>query len=139
MTNVLATTIPAPPLHPPPPAAASRKVSRRWLVNALNRVNFQDGKVLVTFRNRAGGSSLCAWARPCPCEDLELECRWVRKPALPGGPAAWAPRSVQLSDGLSQVEVPADGAAWDERGLRLHRRDDRPDQVGDPAGAVDRR
>ena len=79
------------PHAPPQPLTApaespGRKVTRRWLVNALNRVNFQDGKVLVTFRHATSGESLGAWARPGPCADFELECRWVRKPALPGGP-----------------------------------------------------
>lgn len=120
ITNTTAAPQTAPACLPPPLAGpACRRVSRRWLVNALNRVNFQDGKVLVAFRNRATGSRHAAWARPSPCADFELECRWVRTPALPGGRAAWELETLQLSDGLAQIEIPVDGAAWDERGARL--------------------
>lgn len=96
-----------------------RRVSRRWLVNALNRVNFQDGEVQLTFRHVPSGSLLCVPARPSPSLDEHVSFDWVRKPPLAGRPAGWEMLHLRLTDGLSQIEIPAVAAAWDAGGARL--------------------
>ncbi len=96
-----------------------RRVSRRWLVNALNRVNFQDGQVLLTFRHRPSGSCLSVPARPGPALDEHLTIGWVRRPALAQAPADWELLHLHLSDGLAQIEIPPAAASWDASGVRL--------------------
>lgn len=114
-------TVPAPPdaLSPAQPVTQRRRVGRRWLVNALNHVNFQNGQVLFSFRNQADGATLAVPARPSPSIDHHLNCRWVRTPPVAGEAKGWEFLNFHLSDGLSWFEIPSDDAAWDERGISL--------------------
>lgn len=96
-----------------------RRVSRRWLVNALNRANFQDAQVLLTFRHAASGATLSVPAHPGPCVNQRLSCSWVRKPPLADHPAGWELRHLHLTDGMAQFEVSAHEGSWDDLGASL--------------------
>jgi len=96
-----------------------RRVGRRWLINALNYLNFHDGEVLLTFRNTVSGSTLTVPALPAPSVDHHLSCTWRRTPPLARVTAGWELLHLHLADGLSRFEIPADEAAWDERSVRL--------------------
>jgi hypothetical protein len=101
------------------PVRTQRRVTRRWLVNALNRINFNDGKIVLTFRHSGNGSTLVVPARPGSCLGSEFDCTWVRRQALAAAPGDWRLQHFHLGDGLSRIEVPADVALWEDGGVRL--------------------
>ncbi len=103
----------------PEPQKTPRRVNRRWLVNALNRINFSDGKIDLTFRHSANGATIVIPARPDSCLGSEFDCTWVRRPALAGEASDWRLQHFHLGDGLSRIEVPADVALWEDWGVRL--------------------
>ena len=103
----------------PEPGSTQRRVTRRWLANALNRINFSDGKIVLTFQHSVQGSTIVVPVRPGSCLGSEFDCTWVRRPALGTSPADWHLRHFHLGDGLSQIEVSADVALWEEWGVRL--------------------
>lgn len=106
-------------LHSRPDDPGRRRVSRRWLVNALNRANFLDGRVTLVFRNATSGSLASVAARPEPCLERNLSCSWIRRPAIADDPEAWRLLHVHLADGLAQIEIPAGDVAWGEQGITL--------------------
>ena len=103
----------------PVQGSTQRRVTRRWLVNALNRINFSDGKIALTFQHNVHGSTIVVPARPGSCLGSEFDCTWVRRPALGEASADWRLQHFHLGDGLSQIEVLADIALWNEGGVRL--------------------
>ena len=57
-------------------ADSGRKISREFLVNRLNFINFQEGRIQVHFAHRQYDRSLLIPAFPQPCFGSELECVW---------------------------------------------------------------
>lgn len=59
---------------------ASRKISLDHLINRLNFVNFQDGRVQLHFTDRDSGTRRLIPAFPLPCSGPVLDCRWPGDP-----------------------------------------------------------
>src|SRR5512147_3039681 len=59
-----------------PPQPSGRRVTRDFLVNRLNLINFQDGCIQVRFVHREYGQDLLVPAWPQPCAGAELVCTW---------------------------------------------------------------
>ncbi len=59
---------------------AGRKITLDHLINRLNFVNFQDGRIQLHFSNRDSGRSRLIPAFPLPCSGPELECVWSGEP-----------------------------------------------------------
>jgi hypothetical protein len=60
-------------------AETGRKISREFLVNRLNFINFQADCIQVHFAHRQYGRSLLIPAFPQQCFGLELECVWCEE------------------------------------------------------------
>ncbi len=60
-----------------------RKISRDFLVNRLNFVNFQEGQIQVLLAHRQFHQGLFVPAFPQPCSGLELSCLWAEAPDEP--------------------------------------------------------
>ncbi|MSN25248.1 MAG: pilus assembly protein PilZ [Geobacter sp.] len=56
--------------------AHDKNVNRRYLVNKLNYLNFQDQTILVNLRHTRYDNSISLRARPLPCSGEQLECSW---------------------------------------------------------------
>ena len=54
-----------------------KEIRRDRLINSLNRINFQDGKVVLNFRHQKYNSILSVPALPQPCQDNHLICNWL--------------------------------------------------------------
>jgi len=54
-----------------------KTVNRRYLVNKLNYLNFQEQTILISLRHVKYGSSLTLRAKPLPCSGEKLECCWI--------------------------------------------------------------
>jgi len=53
-----------------------KEIRRDRLINSLNRINFQDGAVVLNFRHRKYNSILSVHANPLPCIDKHFTCNW---------------------------------------------------------------
>jgi hypothetical protein len=58
---------------------AGRKISQELLINRLNFVNFQEGRIELFFAPLHAGRTQCIQAFPLPCIEPILECRWPEK------------------------------------------------------------
>lgn len=65
-----------PPRAPMEPADRSHPISQQKLINTLNYLNFLDKHLTVNFRQKQYGRRLAIKAKPNPCQDNRLICRW---------------------------------------------------------------
>lgn len=57
-----------------------RKITLDHLINRLNFVNFQDGRIQLCYSHRPSGRSRLIPAFPLPCSGPVLECVWSEEP-----------------------------------------------------------
>ncbi len=105
--------------HVPVLHEAMKPVSRKRLINTLNRVNFRDGDIVLNFKHRTEVARLTFSVKPQPCLDETLECRWIDQagPAMDLG--SYEFENFFLSDGLRKIIVEADLLDQDVEGIRL--------------------
>ena len=60
-----------------------RKISREFLVNRLNFINFQEDSIQIHFAHRQYNHTLYIPAFPQPCFSFELECVWAEATDVP--------------------------------------------------------
>ncbi len=84
------------------------KVKREHMVNALNRINFNDGQVFVTMKHPRFNSFVNVAARPQPCRGEDLDLLWC-SPELNQTRqlAAYEYQEFFYTDGLKKVRVEA--------------------------------
>ena len=54
-----------------------KEIRRDRLINSLNRINFQDGEVVLNFRHQKYNSIFSVHVTPQPCLDNHLICNWL--------------------------------------------------------------
>lgn len=54
-----------------------KSVSKKYIVNKLNHLNFQDKTIMVSLRHTRYDNTLSLRAAPLPCSGEQLECRWA--------------------------------------------------------------
>lgn len=64
-------------------AATGRKISRDFLINRLNFINFQEECIRVHFTHRQYNHNRFIPAFPQPCSGSELECLWAKATDVP--------------------------------------------------------
>ncbi len=58
-------------------SVSPKSISKRFLVNKLNYINFQDRTILINFKHKKYATSLSLKATPLPCSGDQLECVWA--------------------------------------------------------------
>jgi len=53
------------------------KLSKKYLINLLNYINFQNGTILINFKHSKHNNTISLHAKPQPCLDDSLVCLWV--------------------------------------------------------------
>jgi hypothetical protein len=86
----------------------SRTVTRKRLINSLNKLHFTDGGITLNFRHRGNSQRISFPAKPQPCLDSTLECTWTEEagPVADLGPYEF--ENFFISDGLRNIIVEAD-------------------------------
>ncbi len=85
-----------------------KEIRRNRLINSLNRINFQDGEVVLNFKHTKYDTILSLPAKPQPCLDKYLECSWS-EPFLPDHNFENLKfENLYFADGLNQILVEAD-------------------------------
>jgi hypothetical protein len=82
-----------------------KRVKKNDLINILNYINFQEGTVLVNFKNKKYGNIISIQAKPQPCGEGVLTCLWNRPAAVLDNPEAYDFANFLISDGQNLVIV----------------------------------
>ncbi len=108
--------------HPVPdsqPPGAARILSRAELINKLNYINFQDDTVRINFKHLRYEKTITLQARPQPCTDDELECRWIADDDIVARVQSHEFASLLITSGRNLIKVRPEIIHLDERGIRL--------------------
>ncbi len=95
------------------------RIKRQQMVNALNRINFHNGRVYVTFKHRRFDPSINVAAYPQPCQGENLELLWIKPDEVARLLVNYEYRDFFYSDRLKKVQVQAEAQRFGARGLTL--------------------
>lgn len=96
---------------------SGKRIKKSDLINILNYINFQDGTILVKFRDQKYGTMISIPAKPLPCEDTVLRCLWTLPAAFEGKAADHRFEHFMISDGQNLVIVDAEVIKMDSSGI----------------------
>jgi hypothetical protein len=96
-----------------------RPVTRKRLINSLNKLHFIDGGIILNFRHRGDLSLISIPARPQPCLDSTLFCTWQDETGPAADLTSYDFVSFFISDGLHKIVVEADLLDSNPEGIRF--------------------
>ncbi|MFZ7126108.1 MAG: hypothetical protein ACOWWM_08155 [Desulfobacterales bacterium] len=120
--NVAQITEPIGPHPVSPETALSRKsyrVSRAYLINKLNYINFMNGAIDVILSHRRYDRKVCCKALPQPCEGERLQCRWQEPERVAGFIHSYRFEHFFLTDGVKALLVEPTFCHMDEAGIQF--------------------
>jgi len=82
-----------------------RKIDRARLINTLNYLNFSGKVVLVNFRHTVLGDTVTHHAKPSPCVDNTIECRWEQPETPRNLDAAYEFKDILIPVGRRLFQV----------------------------------
>jgi len=82
-----------------------KRVKKNDLINILNYINFQNGTILVNFRNRKYGNIVSVQVWPQPCTGSILDCLWQQPQVLQGNVEDHLFEHLLISDGQNLIQV----------------------------------
>jgi len=107
-------------------STSEKKESREWkefrrnrLINSLNRINFQDGEVVLNFRHLEYNTMMSVSAKPQPCLDQNLICEWSDGEDIDNRIDRYRFENFYFTDGLKQVLVAAEVISIDQSGVNF--------------------
>ncbi len=102
---------------------AGRKISRKNLINILNYINFQDGRIIINFKHLKYGNIIFLKARPLPCHENTLDCLWVQTSELTQKLCSYRFLNFLVDDGQKLILVQADLKSINEEGISFDLRE----------------
>jgi hypothetical protein len=96
---------------------SGKRIKRTDLINMLNFINFQDGTILVKFREQKYGTIISIQAKPLPCEDMVLNCLWTRPNNVEYRTPEYRFIHFMISDGQNLIIVEAEVVRMDKSGI----------------------
>src|SRR5210317_1124488 len=82
-----------------------KEIRRDRLINSLNRINFQDGEVVLNFRHQKYNSIFSVHVTPQPCLDNHLICDWLELQEPVKKFSSYVLDHFYFTDGLKKVVV----------------------------------
>ncbi|WP_136525303.1 pilus assembly protein PilZ [Geomonas ferrireducens] len=99
--------------------ATGKSVSRSYLVNRLNYINFQNQSILVALRHVAYDESIFLKAMPLPCAGERLDCLWEDVPSLRELLKSYRFDFLLIADGRKYLVVNPEPLTIDDCGFAL--------------------
>lgn len=96
-----------------------RKLSRKHLINSLNRINFSKGDISLRFRHNKYHSVISIQAKPKVCNNDYLSCSWSKPVKAITKLKYFTFEDFSFSDGLKQIRVSASVKDMSNRGIHL--------------------
>ncbi len=98
-------------------AVDSEELSKEYLVNKLNYINFQDKTILVTFMHTIYNTTLSLKAKPLPCMGDILECVWAHNGNHSLPISSYELVDILVPDGQQLLQVKSDRVSLDKKGF----------------------
>jgi hypothetical protein len=96
---------PIPPDTLDPDSEQGKSVGKRYLVNKLNFINFQDSTILINFKHIKYGTVISLQAKPLPCAGDLLDCVWAENPIPERILQTYALQNLLVADGRKLLLV----------------------------------
>ena len=96
-----------------------KEIRRNRLINSLNRINFQDGDVVLNFRHLDYDTVVSVPAKPQPCLDHNFECKWSDSFDIDNKINHYRFENFFFTDGLKQVLVAAELISINKNGVNF--------------------
>jgi hypothetical protein len=96
-----------------------KEIRKKYLINKLNYINFQDGTVLVNFKHFKYDHTVSYRAKPQPCLGEELECLWVETDKISQQLSSYKFQDIIIPNGKKILLVKSNDINIDDAGIRL--------------------
>jgi hypothetical protein len=96
-----------------------KQIRRKRLINSLNRINFQDGEILLNFKHPRYKYTLSLPAIPQPCIDENLNCIWGGSIEYKRKLKDFEFKDFHFTDGLKKILVEAELLRMNKDGVKL--------------------
>jgi hypothetical protein len=94
-------------------------LNQEQLINAVNRIHFKEGSILVHLRHPKYGESVLVRAYPQACFNGDLTCHWSEQKPSILDILRYQVLHLIIANGKSLVLVPAELKAMGEKSLRI--------------------
>ena len=97
--------------------AARREIRKKYLINKLNYINFQDDVVLVIFKQLKYNHMVSLPAKPQPCLGEELKCLWTETDKIPQQLSSYKFQEIVVPSGKKKLVVTSSEITIDDKGI----------------------
>jgi hypothetical protein len=93
-------------------------IVRKKLINILNKINFQDDSIVLSFKHPKYRSVITFRAKPQPCLDDKLSCLWDNREGFDDRIKSYEFLHFQVDNGLNRIIVETEPLYIGEDGFR---------------------
>jgi hypothetical protein len=97
--------------------ANGREIRKKYLINKLNYINFQDDVVLVNFRHLKYNHIVSHPAKPQPCLGEELKCLWTETDNIRQQLSSYKFQEIVVPNGKKKLLVTSSEVTIDDLGI----------------------
>jgi len=101
----------------PGPSANRREIRKKYLINKLNYINFQDDVVLVNFKHLKYNHTVSHPAKPQPCLGEELKCLWTETDNIGQQLSSYKFQEIVVPSGKKKLLVTSSEITIDDSGI----------------------
>ncbi len=101
----------------PGPSANRREIRKKYLINKLNYINFQDDVVLVNFKHLKYNHTVSHPAKPQPCLGEELKCLWTETDNVGQQLSSYKFQEIVVPNGKKKLLVTSSEITIDDSGI----------------------
>jgi hypothetical protein len=94
-------------------------VTKSFLINKLNYINFQDGTVFINFKHHKYDKTLTLLAKPQPCIGGSLDCLWADADDFRQITQSYEFRNLMLADGNRLLLVEPQLISLSKKGISI--------------------
>jgi hypothetical protein len=99
--------------------ANGKEVRKKYLINKLNYINFQDDVILVNFKHLKYNHTVSYPAKPQPCLGEELKCLWTETEKIGQKLSSYRFQEIVVPNGKKILLVTTGEVSVDDLGIRL--------------------
>jgi hypothetical protein len=96
---------------------SGREVRKKYLINKLNYINFQNDVVLVNFKHVKYNHTVSYPAKPQPCLGEELKCLWTETNEISQQLSSYKFQEIVVPDGKMKLLVTSSEVTIDDSGI----------------------
>ncbi len=94
-----------------------REIRKKYLINKLNYINFQNDVVLVNFKHLKYNHTVSHPAKPQPCLGEELKCLWAEADKVGRQLSSYKFQEIVIPNGKKKLLVTSSEITIDESGI----------------------